>query len=176
MAEIVIVEDDVIWLKPYISHLKIRGHVVRHYIDADSYYRRVSDDFGAALVVDVMLPSKNRYSEADTFGHRYTGLLLGRDVRRFRPRLPILFLSSLHQESEITTIRSALRSMGNCAFASKKSFDTYLDFAKLLETISTDGVAKIPRMGFFRRLRRGLIVQPNAWGIGFDLKEFIDEG
>jgi len=168
---VVLVDEDEIQMRPFVTELELRGIEVRRFFEADACLRssrllKTVDTF----LVDVMLVSERRYPADETLDHLYTGVFLARDIRKYHQAVPIVLVSNHSMKDSVDRIRKALASIGNCAFVPKQSFKSALEFGNTVEAIMADGVASLKK-GFWKRLGAGVLVQPNFAGVGIDLRE-----
>lgn len=168
---VVLVDEDEIQMRPFVTELELRGIEVRRFFEADACLRscRLLKSVDTFLV-DVMLVSERRYPAHETLDHLYTGVFLARDLRKYHQAVPIVLLSNHSMKDNVARIRKALASIGNCAFVPKQSFKSALEFGNTIEVIMADGVSAL-KNGFWKRLGAGVLVQPNLAGVGVDLKE-----
>jgi|MudIll2142460700_1097286.scaffolds.fasta_scaffold734237_1 CheY-like chemotaxis protein len=173
MKNIVIVDEDVVQLAPFVAELGLRGLKVRRFFEADACLRsairiRQVD----AYIIDVMLKSKRHYARSDTQDHLYTGVFLARDVRALHPEVPIILFTNHSFKESISRIKRAVASIGNCAFVPKQSFVSALEFGNAIDAVLADGIGAIKK-GFWARFGSGILAQPNFHGIGIDLKKLF---
>ncbi len=171
---VVLVDEDMIQMAPFVAELGLRGTKVRVFAEADSCLRSARRCKGVAVfVVDVMLPSDGRYSREDTRDYLYTGVFLARDIRNAHPKTPILLVSNHALRENLRRIERAMATIGCCAFIAKQSFANPGEFADLVQRIAERGVIGAKPRNIFGRLARGIMLQPNVAGVGIDIKELL---
>jgi hypothetical protein len=171
--KIVLVDEDIIQLAPFVTELRLRAIQVVQFFEADTCLRstkRIQNVNG--YIIDVMLPSHRYYSDIDTQQHLFTGVFLAQDIRRFHPKVPIILFSNHSFQESMNRISRAVTSIGNCAFVPKQSFKSAIEFGNAISAVLADGVGALKK-GFWSRIGRGMLVQPNFAGIGIDLKEIF---
>lgn len=76
-TQLIWVDDEPMWVEPYIDYLEESGYKVRFYLDADSAdaeYDKLVD--AKAIILDVMMPGGSLFTYTQTEGGQRTGLLL----------------------------------------------------------------------------------------------------
>jgi len=171
---ILLVDEDRIQMRPFIAEVELRGHTVRLVEEADDGLNAAKQLKRLDLaIIDIMLPSVNRYSSEETQNHLYTGVFLARDIRRAHPDVPLLLISNHRFPESLRKIDRAMTSIGNCAFLSKQSFFDPGEFADVIDRVLAHGISKASAKSIFGRLWRSIILQPKMGGVGIDLKELF---
>jgi CheY-like chemotaxis protein len=172
--KVLLVDEDRIQMAPFVAELELRGLSVHVLEEADSCLKTAKHHKRLDIaIIDVMLPSARRYSLEETQNHLYTGVFLARDIRSIHPDLPILLISNQTFREELRRIDRGMRTIGNCAFLSKRAFADASEFADIVEKILSHGIKKAEAKDIFGRLYRSIILQPKIAGIGVDLRELF---
>jgi CheY-like chemotaxis protein len=171
---IVLVDEDEIQIPLLISELQINGNEVVDFKEADSCIRFAQSESNIDLfIVDIMLPSKEYYSDSVTRGFLYTGVFLARDIRKSHPETPILLISNHSDRESLNKIEKALDTIGWCVFLSKFNLPGIIRIADIAQIMIDKGIKGLAEESLIRKIWRCIILKPNINGIGFDFKEWF---
>lgn len=170
---VVIVDEDINELAPFVIELQMRGINAIQYDSADSCMSKVQElDNVDLFLVDVMLATEGGYPPEKTGGGLLTGLLLAQDLRPLFPDTPITFFSAASLQWIKEGIETTIKSIGNSALLRKGDFDSTYEFGEVIEQILEAGKYPVKKDNRLRKLWDAIILQPNISGVGIDLKKF----
>jgi CheY-like chemotaxis protein len=168
---VVVVDDDRIQMAPFFVELNLRGIDTISMDDADQCLEYMETGGNASLfVIDIMLESPVRYSQALTNNYLLTGLSVARDVRKFCPDAPIILFSNMVRAELVTEILKVAEKVGNCVLIQKHTICEFGQFADLVETILLKGIKDNSSKSLWKRLGDSVQLKPSFFGVGIDLK------
>lgn len=110
---ILVIDDERLPISYYISSLERAQWTVRHLLkcdEVDRVAREASDEIDL-IILDIMMPSGNSYSTADTNYGLRTGVLLYRDLRKMLPHTPIVILTNVSNHETLDSFPKEKRTL-----------------------------------------------------------------
>lgn len=173
---IVIVDEARHELRPILTELKFQGVEVRYYKNADECVDNLLSDNDVCLfILDIMLISESVFPDDITDQQLYTGLILGRVIRETYPDVPIVFHSSINFEPGLRYTNNTVNAICNSRLIRKQDVKSPNDFWKMIGPILETGIAKKEKNRIFSALFSGAFLRPNIFGIGFNVKAFVNK-
>lgn len=107
--KVVVIDDDKVFVEPLLWRLQDEGHEVVHIRSVNhaltvfsSAIKRIPD----CILLDIMMPRGNAYSEVETNGGRETGLRLLADIwRKERNRKIPVIITTVRQDLNIAELQ-----------------------------------------------------------------------
>ncbi len=173
---IVFVDEAQHEIRPLLIELEMQGMKVSCFSTADGCVKDVLAGNKASLyILDIMLISESVFPDNLTDQKLYTGLLLGKVVREICKDTPIVFYSAIGMETGLRYTESTINSIGNSRLIRKQDISSPLEFWEKISPILRAGNAAEKKNKFLSALAAGALVKPSAFGVGFDVKEFVKE-
>ncbi|GMU66653.1 MAG: hypothetical protein AMXMBFR36_29270 [Acidobacteriota bacterium] len=91
---ILFVDDDGYGASVYVHALEAIGFVVKFASDVETALEWGEDDSFAAIVIDIMMPPGEFFTQLETAGGYKTGIALGREMRDRHPETPLFALTN----------------------------------------------------------------------------------
>ena len=118
------------------------------------------------------MPPGRSYAHEETGDGVTTGLRLVNDIRELHTETPIVLLSNVNVTTVLEDAQDYVHGIDNTIFVRKSS--TPPDrFADLAERVLTEGIKSLHKWRWFSKVVSAFILQPNIWGIGFDLTKLL---
>lgn len=173
---IVFVDEALHELRPLILELEMNGQRVTTFSTADECVRDILSGHKASIyILDIMLISESVFPEKITDNNMYSGLILGRVIREILPEVPIVFYSSIGMKLGLRYTDTTINMIGNSQLIKKQNISSPLEFWERISPILESGNANKKKNKLLSALSSGVIAQPNFYGLGFDIKQFVKE-
>lgn len=127
------------------------------------------------FILDIMMPAGELLQEEPTDEGLLTGLFLAQYIRRSYPGVPIILLSHATFESVKVRAQRFAGTLDNCIFIEKRA-TTSEELVNIVNLYFQELIlAPGKRRTALRRWYESLMLQPNFYGLGLDLKKLRDE-
>ena len=176
---IVILDDDSYGISSYINELKSRGYVVKIYnnwptLVAEIEITEIEIDL---LILDIMLPGHdyiwfNGKYLATRHGYN-AGVIIGQALRETGFDCPIIFLTSVSDKNIITHAEHFVKDHKNTAIMSKGISNDSCEFADRIDEFFKNGKLTKANSGIISLLSDSLVLRPNIFGFGIDIKKIM---
>lgn len=172
MAKKIALIDDETWhINYYQAALRATGFNPTHYKSPASCLTDLSRGQRYALyLTDLMMPSYGAYSKEDTEDYLQTGAMLAKDVRSFDSDAPIIIFTNMNIDAVLNDVQALLSDVPN-TFLLRKSDYQPNELADVVYAILEEGKSPAERRGVMRRFWDSLVLEPNVFGVGIDLKK-----
>lgn len=171
---IAIIDDEPLQTGYYVSALEEVGYKVDQFRSPASCKTAIVKGASFDLILcDLMMPSRGTYSVEDTEDGLITGLLFTEDLRASLPETPIFLFTNLNVHAILSRISQRVGRLANVFLLPKASF-TPDRMSEAVPAMLEDSIVPLKRRGILRRLFDSLILEPNFFGMGVDLKKIAE--
>src|SRR5687768_13117941 len=97
MPSIILIDDERLPMDYYVRAFKLQNYEIKQFFGPDTVfeYVRHKKPHPDAIILDIMMLPGNKYINEDTDDGLQTGILLYKDLRRYYPTVPIIFLTNV---------------------------------------------------------------------------------
>ncbi len=174
---IALIDDETAHAVYYQLALEARGYAVEHFKSPASFLtraRQAKSTFGL-FVTDLMMPPRGAYSVSQTRGGLLTGLLLVHDIRQLDREAPILIITNVNISNVLEEVKAVVAQTPNVFLARKAEYPPD-ELAASVDALLTNKPAfqEAKRVGIIRRFFNSLLLRPNFFGMGLDLKRLVE--
>ena len=96
IMQILVVDDDKLFTEPLIWRLKREGYEVRYCKDINAVLdedRRLRVPIPDCIILDIMMPGGDTYTNQETDAGEQTGLRLLEDIQKQLPSIPVIIVT-----------------------------------------------------------------------------------
>lgn len=96
---IVIIDDEYYWIKDYLEALSLSGFEFQYFDNIDDAYQFIESnkEHISIIILDIMMPNKNRYRDYDTKDGLITGQIMLDDLKRELTGCYFLILTNVEE-------------------------------------------------------------------------------
>ena len=171
---IILIDDERVAMRSYWQDLQLDGYQVTQYVSTQEVEAFISSNKPEEVdffIIDIMIDLDPLYSSEKTDYGRLTGLFLALDIRKRYPEIPIILLSNTSFDSVLAATKRLTSRLKDCIYLRKQDI-----LPHELTEIVTNYFKKMKlspnhKLRAFRKLFRSLMLEPNFYGIGIDLKK-----
>ena len=129
-----------------------------------------SDKSWDIILLDMMMPSEEIFSEDQSKNGQITGYLVAIEIRKVLHGTPIILLSNAPFENVKDYCQQVESKITNCLFWVKNQMPPR-KLATLLDKYFIEGRIEKPSESLLARIFGAMLLQPNIGGVGLDIKE-----
>ena len=102
---VLVIDEESFFMEPYITILTRSGYNILFCNRAAQAYTAVVEHRNEifAVVLDIMMPPDDRYSEDTTSDGRTVGLAFLSDLRQFLPEVPVIILTNVETHESLSS-------------------------------------------------------------------------
>jgi len=171
---ILFVDDDAIISPIYIQELKLAGYDVEFYQGVDSISTALASEqrpHADLFIIDVMMPPEKSFANEPTNGGLLTGLFLAQEIRKTFSYVPVILLSSMTFDSVRKSASQFAMRLENCILLEKRETNPFALVGIVDQYFKEFVLESGQKSSVFSRLFKSLLLQPNFYGVGIDLKK-----
>lgn len=170
MKHILFVDDEEVYSREYRRELIQHGFRVTYESTPKGAVNRImSGEKFDLLLTDLMMFPRGIYSNEEAGDGMFTGALIAMDFHKASNDTPIIIFTATHSSEVINEIRNMLGHIPKVLVLQKKSLNPR-GLSEAIENLFSNR----PRLNEVMRLfMHSIIMQPNAFGIGVDLKKLV---
>ena len=175
-GNIAIIDDDHLQMRYYIRALEDAGYNVFLFRSPASCKTALLKGIAFDLFLcDLMMPPRGSYNLEDTEDGLITGLLFAEELRKTESDSPIFLFTNLNEQTVVSRVAQRAKKLTNIFLLSKALF-TPDRMCEAIPAMLEESLPPLQRKGILRRLFDSLILQPNFFGMGINLKKITDDG
>ena len=173
-GNIAIIDDDHIQTRYYINALEETGYNVYHFLSpASCKTALIKGTLFDLYLCDLMMPPRGAYRIEETEDGLITGLLLAEELRENDWETPIFLFTNLNIQTAVSRVSHRIEKLNNVFLLPKAEY-TPERICEAIPAILEQNLPPLKRKGILKRLFDSLILEPNFFGIGVNLKKIVD--
>jgi len=173
-GNIAIIDDDPLQMGYYIRALEDAGYKVHHFRSpASCKTALLKGALFDLFLCDLMMPPRGSYKIEDSEDGLITGLLFTEELRERDSDTPIFLFTNLNIQTVVSRVAQRLENLVNVFLLPKAQF-TPDRMCEAIPAMLEQSLPPLQRKGILKRLFDSLILEPNFFGMGVNLKKIAD--